>query len=155
VARFGVAIADAQTEERTPFQERSREAWDHTKQLVRRVGPWVIAGIGVGAVIHGYVPVDLVARWAGEGNPWAVPVAVLIALPLYSNAAGMMPIAQAVYAKGMAMGTVLAFFMAVVGLSVPEFIILKQVIRPRLLAVFASILTVSFMLFGYLFNAVL
>jgi uncharacterized membrane protein YraQ (UPF0718 family) len=115
----------------------------------------VVAGVAVGALIHGYVPTDLVARWAGKGNPWAVPVAVLLALPLYSNAAGMVPIAQALFAKGMAMGTVLAFFMAVVGLSLPEFIILKQVIRPKLLAIFAAILTVSFILFGYLFNAVL
>ncbi|MFB3880695.1 MAG: permease [Armatimonadota bacterium] len=154
VERFGIAPQDIE-EERLSFRQRSREAWDHTRGLIRRVGPWVVAGIAVGAVIHGYVPVELVARWAGKQNPWAVPVAVLIALPLYSNAAGMIPIAQALYAKGMAMGTVLAFFMAVVGLSVPEFIILKQVIRPKLLAIFAGILTVSFVLFGYLFNALL
>jgi uncharacterized membrane protein YraQ (UPF0718 family) len=154
VERFGVAPGD-QEEESIPFRERSRAAWDHTRGLLRKVGPWVAAGIAVGALIHGYVPVDLVARWAGKQNPWAVPVAVLIALPLYSNAAGMMPIAQALYAKGMAMGTVLAFFMAVVGLSVPEFIILKQVIKPKLLAIFAGILTVSFIAFGYLFNAIL
>jgi hypothetical protein len=155
VERFGVALGDSGEEQRIAFRQRSREAWDHTKGLLRKVGPWVVAGIAVGAVIHGYVPVDLVARWAGKGNVWAVPVAVLIALPLYSNAAGMMPIAQALYAKGMAMGTVLAFFMAVVGLSTPEFIILKQVIKPKLLAIFAAILTVSFILFGYLFNAIL
>ena len=154
VERFGIAPEDI-VEEALPFRQRSREAWDHTKELLRKVGPWVVAGIGVGAAIHGYVPVDLVARWAGKQNPWAVPIAVLIALPLYSNAAGMIPIAQALYAKGMAMGTVLAFFMAVVGLSLPEFIILKQVIRPRLLAIFAGILTVSFIAFGYLFNALL
>jgi hypothetical protein len=154
VERFGVTPGDV-AEERNPFRQRSREAWDNTKGLLRKVGPWVVVGIGVGAVIHGYVPVDLVARYAGKQNPWAVPVAVLIALPLYSNAAGMVPIAQALFEKGMAMGTVLAFFMAVVGLSAPEFIILKQVIRPKLLAIFAGILTVSFILFGYLFNAVL
>jgi len=154
VQRFGIAPSD-QAEERVPFQQRSREAWAHTKGLIRKVGPWVVGGIAVGAAIHGYVPVDFVARWAGKHNPWSVPIAVLIALPLYSNAAGMIPIAQALYAKGMAMGTVLAFFMAVVGLSTPEFIILKQVIRPKLLAIFAGILTVSFILFGYLFNAIL
>ncbi len=155
VARFGVAVGDGEDELRTSFRQRSREAWDHTKLLLKRVGPWVVAGIAVGGIIHGYVPVDLIARWAGKGNPWAVPVAVLIALPLYSNAAGMVPIAQALFEKGMAMGTVLAFFMAVVGLSLPEFIILKQVIRPKLLAIFAGILTISFILFGYLFNALL
>jgi uncharacterized membrane protein YraQ (UPF0718 family) len=154
VTRFGIGGADLE-EERVSLRQRSREAWEHTKQLLRKVGPWVIVGIAVGAGIHGYVPMDLVARHAGKDNLWAVPIAVLIALPLYSNAAGMVPIAQALYAKGMAMGTVLAFFMAVVGLSLPEFIILKQVIRPKLLAVFAGILTVSFVLFGYLFNAVL
>ena len=154
VERFGIALEDI-VEEALPFRQRSCEAWDHTKELLRKVGPWVVVGIGVGAAIHGYVPVDLVARWAGKQNPWAVPVAVLIALPLYSNAAGMVPIAQALYAKGMAMGTVLAFFMAVVGLSTPEFVILKQVIKPKLLVIFAGILTVSFIAFGYLFNAVL
>ncbi len=154
VERFGITPEDI-VEEAVPFRQRSREAWDHTKELLRKVGPWVVVGIGVGAVIHGYVPVDLVARWAGKQNPWAVPIAVLIALPLYSNAAGMIPIAQALYAKGMAMGTVLAFFMAVVGLSTPEFVILKQVIKPKLLVIFAGILTVSFIAFGYLFNALL
>jgi uncharacterized membrane protein YraQ (UPF0718 family) len=154
VHRFGIAVADVEDETLT-FRQRSREAWDHTKQLLRKVGPWVLAGVALGALIHGYVPMELVARWAGKGNPWAVPVAVLLALPLYSNAAGMVPIAQALFAKGMAMGTVLAFFMAVVGLSLPEFIILKQVIRPKLLAIFAGILTVSFIIFGYLFNLVL
>jgi hypothetical protein len=154
VERFGIAVADLE-EEKLSLARRSREAWDHTRQLLRKVGPWVVVGVAVGALIHGYVPMDLVARWAGRHNPWAVPVAVLLALPLYSNAAGMVPIAQALYAKGMAMGTVLAFFMSVVGLSLPEFIILKQVIRPKLLAIFAGILTVSFIAFGYLFNAVL
>ncbi len=154
VERFGIT-PDSGEEERIGFAQRRREAWDHTKGLLRRVGPWVVVGIAVGAVIHGYVPVELVARWAGKHNPWAVPIAVLIALPLYSNAAGMIPVAQALYAKGMAMGTVLAFFMAVVGLSLPEFIILKQVIKPKLLAIFAGLLAVSFVLFGYLFNAIL
>lgn len=154
VARFGITPPDI-AEESLPFAPRSREAWDHTKQLLRKIGPWVVVGIAVGAIIHGYVPMELVVRWAGKQNPWAVPVAVLLALPLYSNAAGMVPIAEALYAKGMAMGTVLAFFMAVVGLSLPEFIILKQVIRPKLLAIFAGILTVSFIAFGYLFNAIL
>jgi hypothetical protein len=114
-----------------------------------------VVGIGVGAIIHGYVPVELVAKWAGKDNFWAVPIAVLIALPLYSNAAGMIPIAQALFDKGLPIGTVLAFFMAVVGLSVPEFIILKQVIKPKLLAIFAGILAISFILLGYLFNAIL
>jgi len=154
VTRFGIAVADEE-EERPTFRARSREAWAHTRGLLRKVGPWVVVGISVGAAIHGYVPMELVAKWAGKGNPWAVPAAVLIALPLYSNAAGMVPVAQALYAKGMPMGTVLAFFMAVVGLSLPEFIILKQVIRPKLLLIFAAILTVSFIAFGYLFNAVL
>jgi uncharacterized membrane protein YraQ (UPF0718 family) len=154
VTRFGLAVADVE-EERVSLRQRSREAWAHTRQLLRKVGPWVIVGIGVGAAIHGYVPMELVARHAGKDNLWAVPIAVLIALPLYSNAAGLVPVAQALFAKGMAMGTVLAFFMAVVGLSLPEFIILKQVIRPKLLAVFAGILTISSIAFGYLFNAVL
>jgi uncharacterized membrane protein YraQ (UPF0718 family) len=154
VVRFGVVPTDAPAA-RLTFDERSREAWRHTRDILRRVGPWVVVGIAVGAVIHGYVPMDFVVRWAGKQNPWAVPIAVLLGVPLYSNAAGMIPIAEALYAKGMAMGTVLALFMAVVGLSVPEFIILRQVIRPKLLGIFAGILTVSFIAFGYLFNAIL
>ena len=154
VERFGFANFDEE-EVRLSFRQRSREAWDHTRKLVRKVGPWVVVGIGVGAIIHGYVPVELVAKWAGKDNFWAVPIAVLIALPLYSNAAGMIPIAQALFDKGLPIGTVLAFFMAVVGLSVPEFIILKQVIKPKLLAIFAGILAISFILLGYLFNAIL
>jgi uncharacterized protein len=126
-----------------------------SKAITLRVLPYIIIGIAIGAVIHGYAPADFLVNIAGPGNPLAVPIAVLIGVPLYSNAAGMIPIMEVLTAKGMAMGTALAFMMSVIGLSLPEMIILRKVIRIKLLAVFAGILFVSFTLTGYLFNAIL
>lgn len=127
------------------------ESWE----ITRKVLPYILLGIGVGAVIHGYAPADFLANIAGKNNPLAVPIAVLIGIPLYSNAAGMIPILQVLTSKGMAMGTALAFMMAVIGLSLPEMIILRKVLKIKLLAIFAGILFVSFTLTGYLFNAIL
>ena len=112
-------------------------------------------GIGIGAVIHGWVPEDFVLRVAGKNNPFAVPVAVLMAIPLYSNAAGVIPIVQALTAKGLPMGTALAFMMGMIGISLPELIILRKVMKPRLLAVFVAIMFVSITLVGHLFDAIL
>ena len=126
-----------------------------SKSITLTVLPYIILGIAVGAVIHGYAPADFLVNIAGPDNPLAVPVAVLIGIPLYSNAAGMIPIMEVLTAKGMAMGTALAFMMAVIGLSLPEMIILRKVIKVRLLAIFAGILFVAFVLTGYLFNAIL
>ena len=112
----------------------------------------MLVGIGIGALIHGYVPADLVVSIAGEGNPLAVPVVVLLGIPLYSNAAGTIPIVQALLGKGLPIGTTLAFMMAVTALSLPEFIILRRVMKPRLLAVFAGIVAVGIVCIGYLFN---
>jgi uncharacterized protein len=120
-----------------------------------KVIPYIVLGIAIGAIIHGYAPADFLVSFAGPGNPLAVPIAVLIGIPLYSNAAGMIPIMQVLTAKGMAMGTALAFMMAVIGLSLPEMIILRKVIKLKLLLIFAGILFVSFTLTGYLFNAIL
>jgi uncharacterized membrane protein YraQ (UPF0718 family) len=116
---------------------------------------YVILGIGVGAVIHGYVPIDFVATYAGRDNPFAVPLAVLIAIPLYSNAAGTIPIVQALMGKGMPLGTVLAFMMAVTAISFPEMVILRKVLKIKLLVIFAAILTVAIIIVGYLFNAIM
>lgn len=126
-----------------------------SKGITLKVLPYIIIGIAIGAVIHGYAPADFLVNIAGPNNPLAVPIAVLMGIPLYSNAAGMIPIMEVLTAKGMAMGTALAFMMAVIGLSLPEMIILRKVIKIKLLAIFAGILFVSFTLTGYLFNAIL
>jgi uncharacterized membrane protein YraQ (UPF0718 family) len=126
-----------------------------SKIITLKVLPYIIIGIAIGAVIHGYAPADFLVNIAGPDNPLAVPIAVLIGIPLYSNAAGMIPIMEVLTAKGMAMGTALAFMMAVIGLSLPEMIILRKVIKIKLLVIFAGILFVSFTLTGYLFNAIL
>jgi uncharacterized membrane protein YraQ (UPF0718 family) len=126
-----------------------------SKSITLTVLPYIIIGIAIGAIIHGYAPADFLVNIAGPDNPLAVPIAVLIGIPLYSNAAGMIPIMEVLTAKGMAMGTALAFMMAVIGLSLPEMIILRKVIKIKLLVIFAGILFVSFTLTGYLFNAIL
>jgi len=126
-----------------------------SKCITLKVLPYILIGIGIGAVIHGYAPADFLVKIAGPGNPLAVPLAVLIGIPLYSNAAGMIPIIQVLTSKGMAMGTALAFMMAVIGLSLPEMIILRKVIKIKLLVIFAGILFISFTLTGYLFNAII
>ena len=126
-----------------------------SRSITLKVLPYILIGIAIGAIIHGYAPADFLVNIAGPDNPLAVPIAVLIGIPLYSNAAGMIPIMEVLTAKGMAMGTALAFMMAVIGLSLPEMIILRKVIKIKLLLIFAGILFVSFTLTGYLFNAIL
>jgi uncharacterized protein len=130
-------------------------AREYTLDLLKKIWPYVVIGVGLGAFIHGYVPQDFLVRWAGRDNPFAVPVAVALGVPLYSNAAGVIPIVQALMEKGMAIGTVLAFMMAVTALSLPEAIILKNVLKNRLLAVFFGIVAVAIICVGYLFNAIL
>jgi uncharacterized protein len=137
------------------WHDRLMFARSETREITLKVLPYILLGIGIGAVIHGYAPADFLVNIAGPNNPLAVPIAVLIGIPLYSNAAGMIPIMEVLTAKGMAMGTALAFMMAVIGLSLPEMVILRKVIRIKLLAIFAGILFVSFTLTGYLFNAIL
>jgi uncharacterized membrane protein YraQ (UPF0718 family) len=137
------------------WRERIDFAIGESKSITLKVIPFIMLGIGIGAIIHGYAPSDFLVTIAGPDNPFAVPIAVLVGIPLYSNAAGMIPIMEVLTAKGMAMGTALAFMMAVIGLSLPEMIILRKVIKMRLLAIFAVILFVSFTMTGYLFNAIL
>jgi len=137
------------------WPERFAYGKEYTMGLLKKIWPYVIVGIGIGGFIHGYVPQDFLAHWAGRDNPFAVPVAVALGVPLYSNAAGVIPIVQALTAKGMAMGTVLAFMMAVTALSLPEAIILKNVLKNRLLAVFFGTVAVAITMVGYLFNAIL
>jgi uncharacterized protein len=137
------------------WKDRMNFGISESKNITLKVLPYILLGIGIGAVIHGYAPADFLANIAGPDNPLAVPIAVLIGIPLYSNAAGMIPIMEVLTAKGMAMGTALAFMMAVIGLSLPEMIILRKVIKLKLILIFAGILFVSFVLTGYLFNAIL
>jgi len=141
--------------DRLTWADRLRLGADAVKDIVGKVWPYVLAGIAVGAGIHGYVPQDFMASFMGKGAWWSVPLAVLIGIPLYSNAAGIIPIVQALLGKGAALGTVLAFMMAVIGLSLPEMIILRKVLTPRLIAVFAGVVAVGILMVGYLFNLVL
>ena len=137
------------------WPDRIRYAKTYVVFIIKSVWLYVIIGIGAGAWIHGYVPVDFLARYAGGGTWYAVPLAVLIGIPLYSNAAGIIPLVSALTEKGMAMGTTLAFMMAVTGLSLPEFMILRKVMKTRLILVFAGVVGAGIMLTGYLFNFVI
>jgi len=137
------------------WQEKNVYAREYTLSLLKKIWPYVVVGVGIGAFIHGYVPQDFLARWAGRDNPFAVPVAVVLGIPLYSNAAGVIPIVQALTAKGMAIGTVLAFMMSVTALSLPEAIILSNVLKKPLLATFFGIVATAIVIVGYLFNAIL
>jgi uncharacterized membrane protein YraQ (UPF0718 family) len=123
------------------------------REIAGRVWPWVLAGIAVGAGIHGYVPERFMASIMGRGAWWSVPLAVAVGIPMYANAAGIIPVVQALLAKGAALGTALAFMMAVVGLSLPEAVILRRVLKPTLLAVFVGVVGAGILVVGYLFNA--
>lgn len=136
------------------WADRVRAGTEAVVDIVGRVWPWVLAGIAVGAGIHGYVPEQFMARIMGKGAWWAVPLAVVIGIPMYSNAAGIIPVVQALLAKGAALGTVLAFMMAVIGLSLPETIILRKVLRSPLIAVFVGVVGTGILIVGYLFNAI-
>jgi len=147
-------VGNAEIVEQT-FREKLEYAREYTLGLLKKIWPYVLVGVGLGAFIHGYVPADFLARWAGRDNPFAVPVAVALGVPLYSNAAGVIPIVHALMEKGMAIGTVLAFMMAVTALSLPEAIILKNVLKNRLLVVFFGTVALAIVCVGYLFNLIL
>ncbi len=137
------------------WNDRIRDAWQSTREIVGKVWLYVIIGIAIGAGIHGYVPEDFLVRIMGRSAWWSVPAAVLLGVPLYSNAAGVIPIVYALMEKGAALGTVLAFMMSVVALSLPEMLILKRVIKTRLIGIFIAIVTFAIILMGYLFNIVI
>ncbi|WP_283388237.1 permease [Barnesiella viscericola] len=151
------ASADFSTweKERTPFMKRLpsilREAWG----IVKGVLLYILIGIGIGAIMHGYVPEGFFEQYMSRDNVWAVPLSVLLAVPLYANAAGIVPIVEVFVAKGIPIGTALAFMMAVVGLSLPEATLLKKVMTWRLIGIFFGIITLFIILSGYLFNAIL
>jgi Predicted permeases len=135
--------------------ERVDGGFSAVRQIVGKVWPYVVAGIAIGAGIHGYVPEAFMASFMGKEAWWSVPLAVLMGVPLYTNAAGIIPIVQALLAKGAALGTVLAFMMAVIALSLPEMIILRNVLKPRLIATFVVVVASGILLVGYIFNALL
>lgn len=142
-------------DEHLPWVQRFEAGRDHVREIVLKVWPYVLAGIALGAGIHGYVPEDFMASIMGRDTWWAVPAAVLLGVPMYTNAAGIIPIVEALIGKGAALGTVLAFMMAVIALSAPEMIILRKVLKPRLIATFAGVVACGILLVGYVFNLVL
>jgi len=140
----------------TNWGERIASGFHHVSEIVGKVWPYIITGIALGAGIHGYVPEDFMASIMGKDAPWwSVPAAVLIGVPMYTNAAGIIPIVEALMGKGAALGTVLAFMMSVIALSAPEMIILRKVLKPRLIATFAGVVAAGILLVGYVFNLVL
>lgn len=149
-AKSGTAIIPGMT-----LKERLDYSRDYTLDILKGIWPYVLIGIGLGAWIHGYVPQDLLARYAGPDKWYAVPLAVLMGVPLYSNAAGVIPLVSALTEKGVATGTALAFMMSVTALSLPEFMILKKVMKLRLILIFAGVTAAGIMITGYLFNFIL
>jgi hypothetical protein len=145
----------AASEERLSWRDRVRYGIDAVRDIVGKVWPYVLAGIGVGAAIHGYVPENFMAGIMGAHAWWSVPLAVLIGIPMYSNAAGIIPVVQALLGKGAALGTVLAFMMSVIALSFPEMVILRKVLKVRLIATFAGVVGTGILIVGYLFNLIL
>jgi len=142
-------------EEKLTWEDRIERAWDSVKEIVGKVWLYVVVGIAIGAGIHGYVPEDAMASILGKQAWWSVPVAVLIGIPLYSNAAGIVPIVGPLIEKGASVGTALAFMMSVIGLSLPEAVILKRVLKMPLLVTFFAVIAVAIMITGYMFNLIL
>jgi uncharacterized membrane protein YraQ (UPF0718 family) len=139
-------------EEKISFSHRITAGLNAVKEIVAKVWIYIVIGIGVGAGIHGYVPENFMAGLMGKSAWWSVPIAVIIGVPMYSNAAGIIPIVQALLEKGASLGTVLAFMMSVIGLSLPETIILKKVLKLRLIFIFVGIVAIGIIIVGYIFN---
>jgi len=137
------------------FKERREEAWTYTFDIFKKIYLYVMLGVAVGAWIHGYIPTDFIARYTGEGNPFAVIIAVIMGIPMYSNAAGVMPLVEVLTNKGMLLGTALSFMMAVTALSLPEALILNKIISLKLIGMFFAIVGSGIIAIGYLFNIIL
>lgn len=151
---FKIKMGEAEVISPT-FKERIAYAKFNTFDILRKVWLFILIAIGIGGFIHGYVPQDFLVKYAGKDNIFAVPIAVALGVPLYSNAAGVIPIVYALMQKGLSFGTVLAFMMAVTALSLPEMIILRKVLKPKLLYIFVGIMTVTIIFVGYMFNLML
>jgi uncharacterized protein len=150
---YETTVGEAAEERLTPV-ERIHAGLQAARDIVGRVWPFVLGGIAVGAAIHGYVPENFMASIMGEGAWWSVPLAVILGVPMYSNAAGIIPVVEALLGKGAALGTVLAFMMAVIALSLPEMVILRRVLTTRLIAIFVGVVATGILAVGYLFNLV-
>jgi hypothetical protein len=151
-----IRAAEAQVETEAPtLRDRVRYGIEAVKDIVGKVWKWIVLGIAVGALIHGYVPEDFLSSIMGKEAWWSVPIAVLIGIPMYSNAAGMIPVVQALLGKGAALGTVLAFMMSVIALSLPEIIILRKVLKLRLILTFVGVVGCGILIVGYLFNVII
>lgn len=146
------AASLAMEEEKLSWNDRIVYGWDAVKEIIGRVWVYVIIGIAVGAGIHGFVPEGVMASIMGKGSWWSVPLSVLIGIPMYSNAAGIIPVVEALLGKGAALGTVLAFMMSVIALSLPEMVILRKVLKPKLIAAFIGVVAFGILFVGYLFN---
>ena len=142
-------------EEKLTWNDRIVYGWDAVKEIIGRVWIYVILGIAVGAGIHGFVPEGVMASIMGKDSWWSVPLSVVIGVPMYSNAAGVIPVVEALLGKGAALGSVLAFMMSVIALSLPEMVILRKVLKPKLIAVFVGVVACGILFVGYLFNMIL
>jgi len=151
---YEMKVGETEVVEQT-FADRLSYAREYTKEILKKVWLYVVIAIGIGGFIHGYAPEDFLVQYAGKDNIWAVPMAVVIGVPLYSNAAGVIPIVTALIQKGMSLGTALAFMMAVTALSFPEMIILRNVLKPKLIGIFVSIMAIAIIFTGYLFNSII
>jgi len=151
---YNVKPVNSNGEKKLTLKSRLEYSVEYVKEIFLQVWMYVMLGVGLGAIIHGYVPVEFVTTYAGRGNPFAVIIAVIIGVPLYSNAAGTIPVVQALIGKGLQLGTTLAFMMAVTALSLPELIILRKVLKPKLLLTFFGTVALGIIIIGYLFNLV-
>lgn len=153
---FKIKVANVQyQEEKKTLKKRMSETLEFTVQLIKKVWIFVVVGIGIGAFLHGYIPTGALAKIAGKNNPFAVIFATVLGIPLYSNAAGIIPLVSEFKRLGVSMGTSLSFMMSVTALSLPEMILLRRVLKPRLLAIFAAIVGCGIIITGYLFNLIL
>jgi uncharacterized membrane protein YraQ (UPF0718 family) len=152
---FNNKVINSENDFKIEWKDRIDYAKNYTIDIIKKVWIYILIGIGLGAWIHGYIPADFLAKYAGANKWYAVPLAVLIGIPLYSNAAGVIPLVSALTEKGVAIGTTLAFMMAVTALSLPEFMILKKVMKTKLILIFASIVGIGIIFTGYLFNWIL
>jgi len=155
VEEYVYEIQGVDTEpEKMDLKGRLRFSWQNTSSIIKKIWIFLLIGIAIGAAIHGWVPTDFLAKYAGPENPFAVIVGVIAGIPLYSNALGTIPIAEALIGKGVGIGTALSFMMAVTALSLPEMILLRKVIKPKLIAAFVIITGIGIILTGYLFNLI-
>lgn len=152
---FNSKIVHSKNNIKMRWKDRVDYAKKYTAETIKKVGIYILIGIGLGALMHGYIPTDFLIKYAGTTRWYAVPLATLIGIPLYSNAAGVIPLVSVLMEKGVALGTTLAFMMAVTGLSLPEFMILKKVMKTKLILIFAGIVGTGIIFTGYLFNFVL